>query len=339
MYNICSKRRFCSDAQYHELRLQLDHNALLLPPWKLQMTEYGALTGITKESITQAQIDALRWFHEYDFPGGLKARAPQRGHVLFHEALESFICKQLQLVDFENKTVLDIGCWDGFFSFYCEELGAKRVLAVDDFSQNWGTQECFSIAKELKSSSVNLMPDISVYDIDQALEGQKFDVILMLGLYYHLHAPYLALAKIRHLCHADTIVFIEGPCYRSETNDRALVRFDVPDKSKFVPNVKVLKDMLQSCYFEPVSTSFLDQSEYLNVVKQLPTEDVMALLSAAVKRQKSADINKVADTKEKTDRIFIQARPFSGKNKKHMYRPPFGLDQFDHPGRFERKSE
>ena len=306
------------------------------------MTEDADLTGITKESITQEQLDRLLWFHEYDFPGGLKARAPQRGHDLFHQALESFICKQLQIVDLENKTVLDIGCWDGFFSFYCETLGAKRVLAVDDFSQNWGTQECFSIAKELKDSSVNLRPDISVYDIDEALEGQKFDIILMLGLYYHLHAPYLAFAKVRHLCHADTIVFIEGPCYRDEKTDRALLRLDDPDKSKFVPNVKVLKDMLQSCYFEPVSTTFLDQNEYLSVVKQLPTDDVMDLVSAAVKRQKSADANndtkKIAAIEEKTDRIFIMARPFTGKNKRHLYRAPFGLDQYDQPGRFERKN-
>lgn len=288
-------------------------------------------------AITQEQIDSLLWFHAYDFPNGLKAKAPQRGHDLFHEALESFICKQLQNVDYTNKSVLDIGCWDGFFSFFCESLGAKKVLATDDFSQNWGTEECFALAKTLKNSSVELMPDVSVYEIDKSLPDEKFDVILMLGLYYHLHAPYVAFAKVRHLCHDETIVFIEGPCYRDDDSNQCLIRLDDPDKTKFIPTVKVLEDMLQSCYLEPVTTRFLDQKEYLNVVKQLPTDEVMDLLSAAVKRQKSqsSETAKPVDTNEKTDRIFIQARPFSGKNKRHLYRPPFGLSQYDQVGRFK----
>jgi predicted nicotinamide N-methyase len=40
-------------------------------------------------------------------------------------------------VDFAGKTVLDIGCWDGQWSFLAENRGAARLLATDDCSQHW----------------------------------------------------------------------------------------------------------------------------------------------------------------------------------------------------------
>src|SRR5277367_1579891 len=52
-----------------------------------------------------------------------------------------------------GKSVLDIGAWDGFFSFEAERRGASRVVAADfhswsDSDQSWGTKAGFELARE-----------------------------------------------------------------------------------------------------------------------------------------------------------------------------------------------
>src|SRR5262245_8908971 len=89
---------------------------------------------LTKE--LQARIDAINWYHEFDFVDGLLATA-KTPDVAFHRKLWAFIRATLDTIDFAGKTVLDIGCWDGYWSFYAERRGAVHVLATDDARQNW----------------------------------------------------------------------------------------------------------------------------------------------------------------------------------------------------------
>ena len=59
--------------------------------------------------------------------------------------------------DFSGKSVLDIGAWDGAYSFAAERRGASRVVAVDSFCWNgegWGTQDGFHCARRLLGSQV-----------------------------------------------------------------------------------------------------------------------------------------------------------------------------------------
>jgi tRNA (mo5U34)-methyltransferase len=92
--------------------------------------------------------------------------------------------------------VLDIGCWDGYWSFHAERQGAASVLAADDVTQNWATGEGLRLAKRLLSSRVEIKQDQSVYELAQL--GRTFEVILCLGVYYHLLDPFYALTQIRH---------------------------------------------------------------------------------------------------------------------------------------------
>ena len=64
-------------------------------------------------------------------------------------------------------TVLDIGAWDGFFSFECERRGASRVVAADYYSWHdagWGTKAGFQLAREALQSRVEDV-DIDVMDL------------------------------------------------------------------------------------------------------------------------------------------------------------------------------
>jgi tRNA (mo5U34)-methyltransferase len=87
--------------------------------------------------------------------------------------------------DLTGATLLDIGAWDGWFSFEAEKRGA-RVTAVD----------CVEIANFLRlhhrlGSCVEYRI-LDVYELPGAGLG-RFDYVLFLGVLYHLKHPLLAL--------------------------------------------------------------------------------------------------------------------------------------------------
>jgi tRNA (mo5U34)-methyltransferase len=89
---------------------------------------------------------------------------------------------------------LDLGTRDGFFAFELERRGAE-VVAVDYLPAD---QTGFKVAAELLGSRVTFFQD-NVYNITKEKYG-TFDIVLFLGLIYHLPDPMLALAVIRSLC-------------------------------------------------------------------------------------------------------------------------------------------
>jgi tRNA (mo5U34)-methyltransferase len=99
--------------------------------------------------------------------------------------------------DLTGTTVLDIGAWDGFFSFECERRGAARVVATDYYSwhgSGWGAKAGFELAREALGSHVEDV-DVDVMDIAPGRLG-TFDLVLFLGVLYHLRHPLLAIEKI-----------------------------------------------------------------------------------------------------------------------------------------------
>ena len=155
----------------------------------------------------QAEIDAIAWYHEFDFGNGLHARS----HIENVEGVRQtwqFIEQQLDLLEFEGRSVLEIGAWDGFWSFYAERRGAASVLATDDASQNWARGTGLSLARELLESNIEVRQDLPIYELTSL--NRTFDVILCLGVFYHLRDPFYGFAQIRHCCHPDTIVVMEG---------------------------------------------------------------------------------------------------------------------------------
>lgn len=90
--------------------------------------------------------------------------------------------------DLRGKCVLDIGAWDGWFSFEMERRGAE-VMAVDC----WDNDRFRYIHHELNSRVDYRILDI--YELDPNKIG-RFDFVLFLGVLYHLKHPLLALEKV-----------------------------------------------------------------------------------------------------------------------------------------------
>jgi tRNA (mo5U34)-methyltransferase len=153
--------------------------------------------------ITQAEIrervEALKpWFHNIDLDG--VPTAPD--HFLgdypsvkwrqFSDAIPR---------DLSGKSVLDIGCNAGFYSMEMKRRGAERVLGID-FDESYLAQARF--AAEITDLDVEFRK-LSVYDVGTL--GESFDVVLFMGVLYHLRHPLLALDLIREHVARDMLVF------------------------------------------------------------------------------------------------------------------------------------
>lgn len=136
--------------------------------------------------IHQQEIDAVQWWHTIELPGGIKT--PGRN------ATASYLPMLHLPEDLRGQTVLDIGTWDGYYAFECERRGGK-VLATDSFMWENGTGRAgFDLAHRALHSSIDSM-HIDVMHLDPAIG--RFDLVLMLGVLYHMKHPLLALERVR----------------------------------------------------------------------------------------------------------------------------------------------
>jgi tRNA (mo5U34)-methyltransferase len=137
----------------------------------------------------QEQLAAIRWFHSIELAPGVVTP----GQDPTAERLDLLHIPS----DLSGRTVLDVGAWDGFFSFEAERRGAARVVAADSFAwngANWSDKRGFELARRALGSRVEDV-EVDVLDLDPAELG-TFDVVLFLGVLYHMRHPLLALERV-----------------------------------------------------------------------------------------------------------------------------------------------
>ena len=103
--------------------------------------------------------------------------------------------------DLTGKSVLDIGCNAGFYSLEMKRRGAERVLGVD-FDERYLAQARF--AAEVRGVDIEFR-QLSVYDVGTL--GEKFDLVIFMGVLYHLRHPLLALDLIHEHVAKDLMLF------------------------------------------------------------------------------------------------------------------------------------
>jgi tRNA (mo5U34)-methyltransferase len=104
--------------------------------------------------------------------------------------------------DLTGKSVLDIGCNAGFYSIEMKKRGAARVVGIDS--------DDIYLAQARFAADALGFPDIelrkmSVYDVGQL--GEQFDVVIFMGVLYHLRHPLLALDTLYETVVGDMLVF------------------------------------------------------------------------------------------------------------------------------------
>ena len=166
-------------------------------------------------------------------------------------------------LDLTDKTVLDIGAWDGYFSFEAERRGASLVVASDaavikpptsgelEYA-NWGGHKGFPLARQLLDSNVQWM-EASVYDIDRSLRKSHylgFDVVLFYGVLYHLVEPFRALQKVRTVTAPGGVALIETAFSTQEGSLMELRNgFNGDASNWWYPTIECLQRMLEHVGF------------------------------------------------------------------------------------------
>ena len=199
----------------------------------------------------QAKADALRWYHTIDLGDGVVTKgvdnSPERlARVRLPE-------------DLSGRSVLDIGAWDGFFSFEAERRGAARVVASDHYAWHgtgWGTGQGkagFELARAMLHSRVEDV-DVDVMELSAERVG-TFDVVLFLGVLYHLPNPLLALERVssvaRDLLILETVVDMVGASRPAAAFYPGRELHDDPT-NWWGPNHAAVRGMLESVGFARV---------------------------------------------------------------------------------------
>jgi tRNA (mo5U34)-methyltransferase len=212
----------------------------------------------------RSRVEALGpWFHNLDL-GGVRT-APS--HFLGdYPAVKWQRFADAISPDLAGRSVLDIGCNAGFYSMEMKRRGAARVLGIDS-EDEYLHQARF--AAEVNGLDIEFR-NMSVYDV--ALLAEKFDVVLFMGVFYHLRHPLLALDLIHEHVTRDTLVFqsMQRGSNTVETVERdydfwEIEHFDLPGYPKlhfveqryaddptnwWIPNRACVEAMLRSAGFE-----------------------------------------------------------------------------------------
>lgn len=241
---------------------------------------------MTKSEKLELLEKVAFWFHSIDCGDGIITNG-----VNSQESLQNQL-KCMALPNLRGKTVLDIGAWDGFFSFAAEELGAERIVALDHWIwsmdlanlERYG-EECrkkntvprpyhlipgiwqpgtlpgkigFDTIHKIKNSSVEqIVGDFRTID---PLEVGLFDIVFFLGVLYHLEEPFHGLKRAsmftRELAIIETVAI-----YLENYEHVSLIEFFETDELSgdtsnwFAPNLTGLIKMCKASGFRDVKVS------------------------------------------------------------------------------------
>lgn len=236
-----------------------------------------------REELEQIATSVPFWWHSIDLGQKVITDGYKSAAGLEHEL------KALRLPDLTGKSVLDIGAYDGFFSFEAERRGARRVVAMDHYvwaldlskglarwkdSQERGVEPS---ADEELHFDLNELPGMLAYntahralsskvetvvqdfmEADSAKVG-TFDVVLFLGVLYHMENPLEALKHVAELTSGVAIIETEAVAL-ADYEHHALCEFfeggelNYDPSNWWAPNEKAVAGMCRAAGFSRVET-------------------------------------------------------------------------------------
>ncbi len=232
---------------------------------------------MTSAAELQQQVDDLWWYHTIDLGNGVVTKG-----ISVQETSVAVI------PDVSGRSVLDIGAWDGKFSFLAEQNGASRVVALDHYA--WGVdfvargaywEACiengtlpdqsrdetdfwrpdlpgrrgFDLAAAALGSKVEpVVADFQTVDLDKL--GQ-FDVVLYLGVLYHMKEPLTSLERLRAVTKEVAVIETEA-LHLQGLEHEALLQFHAGSSLRTdfgnwcVPTIEALHNLCRAAGFSEV---------------------------------------------------------------------------------------
>ena len=165
----------------------------------------GGASGGANEELRRRVAALPYWYHRIELPGGVVTPGWAPLHADAYRLPD----------DLTGKRVLDVGAWDGYWSFQALRRGARQVVAIDDFSdlldrlqrEHRRAWEPFDLCREALGYDPQRCQrqELSVYEVAEDRLG-RFDVIFFFGTLYHLRHPLLALDRLAAVCDGEICV-------------------------------------------------------------------------------------------------------------------------------------
>jgi tRNA (mo5U34)-methyltransferase len=258
------------------------------------------LEGRSREELLEL-ARSYKWWHSIDLGGYVTPGTVGRWPL---------IEKAFDQVDFQGKKVLDIGCWDGLWSFEAEKRGANAVYSLDYVSlRAWSEQPTYQLAHKLLGSKARYYPNLSVYDVGR-LGVTDFDVVVYTGIYYHLLEPLRAFTALRGVLKEGGLMIVEGPAIESE---RAFATFSArtwfaeDPTNWWVPSMPCLREWLECTFFDVVTEMSANRDMAGLPAPAPPVPRGLRGLVRAARRAAEA----TAPPPEREDRVSLVARATS----------------------------
>lgn len=216
----------------------------------------------------KAEVDLLPWYHRIELPGGIVTPGWAPLDASFYKLPE----------DMTGMRVLDVGAWDGYWTFEALKRGADYLRAIDDFSntihegerRGWKQFDLCKTALGYQHRCDRL--EMSVYDVDK--HHQRYDVIFFFGVLYHLKHPLLALEKLHAVLKPGGLLCVESAIcddyspYRQGGNGDTMVMEFYPEDQLglnptnwWAPTLRTLACMMRVSGFEQVTSWKIDQPQ------------------------------------------------------------------------------
>jgi tRNA (mo5U34)-methyltransferase len=188
----------------------------------------------------QKRIDELKPFFHYFNLNGIETKYKEKNYKegrLYPKDLYNAIASHLP--DLMNSRCLDIGCSDGFFSFELAKRGAI-VKGIDNNQNDMGAIEKALFIKEVLGLDVEFVVEDFMDEKDEAI----YDVVLFLGVYYHLPKPELAIPKLSKIIKQGGLLFLESAIGNNTRYGDTGNIYDGDKTNYLIPSVELLNTEL-----------------------------------------------------------------------------------------------
>ena len=188
------------------------------------------------------------WNHYYEFPYNIKTLKKLPDSPGNNLNKWNRLKQVLKTIGIKNKSIIDIGCSDGYYSNKCAKLGAKNVLGID--LDDLRIQRAKFSSEILKLENVEFK-NLDIYGTD--LDDESFNVVLALGILHRVSDMYGFLKRISEL--GDTMV-LEFKTFNSKDSvcrwGGAKTKGNEFNNLFFLPSIKFVSDILESLNFNVV---------------------------------------------------------------------------------------
>ena len=197
------------------------------------------------------EIAQVPWFHSIDLGQGVTT--PGLKSLRDHEFAAKRFFGPIELA---GKSVLDIGAWNGAYSFEAKRRGAARVLATDSYvwsHPHFRGRVGFDLARSALELDIEAR-EIDIMDFDANNPG-TFDVVLFLGVFYRLLDPILGLQNAARC--ARELLVVESHIDTQQTERPTMVFYPGAELNNdptnwWSPNIPCMVGLLKTLGFTKI---------------------------------------------------------------------------------------